>query len=33
MQKSEILCTVMPNKFSAYLLNVNPSNLVYFKNL
>ena len=30
-QKSEVLYTLTPNKFYAYLLNVEPSNLVFFK--
>ena len=30
-QKSEVLCTFTPNKSSAYLLNVEPSNLVFLK--
>ena len=30
-QKSEILYTFNPNKFYAYLLNVEPSNLVFLK--
>ena len=30
-QKSEVLCTFMPNKSNAYLLNVEPSNLVFLK--
>ena len=30
-QKSEILYTFTPNKYYAYLLNVEPSNLVFFK--
>ena len=30
-QKSEILYTFIPNKFCAYLLNVEPSNLVSLK--
>ena len=30
-QKSEVLYTFMPNKSYAYLLNVEPSNLVSFK--
>ena len=32
-QKSEVLYTFMPNKFYAYLLNVEPSNLVSLKTL
>ena len=31
-QKSEILHTFTPNRFYAYLLNVEPSNLVFLKN-
>ena len=30
-QKSEVLYTFTPNKFCAYLLNVEPSNLVFLK--
>ena len=30
-QKSEVLCTFAPNKSYAYLLNVEPSNLVFLK--
>ena len=30
-QKSEVLYTFTPNKYYAYLLNVEPSNLVFFK--
>ena len=30
-QKSEILYFFMPNKFNAYLLNVEQSNLVFLK--
>ena len=30
-QKSEVLYTFSPNKSYAYLLNVEPSNLVFFK--
>ena len=30
-QKSEVLCPFTPNKSSAYLLNVEPSNLVFLK--
>ena len=30
-QKSEVLYTFTPNKPYAYLLNVEPSNLVFFK--
>ena len=30
-QKSDVLYTFMPNKFYAYLLNVEPSNLVFLK--
>ena len=30
-QKSEVLYTFMPNKSYAYLLNVEPSNLVFLK--
>ena len=30
-QKSEVLYTFIPNKSYAYLLNVEPSNLVFFK--
>ena len=30
-QKSEVLRTFTPNKSSAYLLNVEPSNLVFLK--
>ena len=30
-QKSEVLYTFIPNKFYAYLLNVEPSNLVFLK--
>ena len=30
-QKSEVLCSFTPNKFYAYLLNVEPSNLVFLK--
>ena len=30
-QKSEVLCTFTPNKSDAYLLNVEPSNLVFLK--
>ena len=30
-QKSEVLYTLTPNKLYAYLLNVEPSNLVFFK--
>ena len=30
-QKSEVLCTFTPNKSYAYLLNVEPSNLVFLK--
>ena len=30
-QKSEVLYTFMPNKSYAYLLNVDPSNLVFLK--
>ena len=30
-QKSEILCTFNPNKSYAYLLNVEPTNLVFLK--
>ena len=30
-QKSEVLYTFMPNKSHAYLLNVEPSNLVFLK--
>ena len=30
-QKSEALWTFMPNKSSAYLLNVEPSNWVFWK--
>ena len=30
-QKSEVLYTFFPNKFYAYLLNVEPSNLVFLK--
>ena len=30
-QKSEVLYTFTPNKFYAYLLNVEPRNLVFFK--
>ena len=30
-QKSEVLYTFTPNKSCAYLLNVEPSNLVYIK--
>ena len=30
-QNSEILCTFAPNKSYAYLLNVEPSSLVFFK--
>ena len=30
-QKSEVLYASMPNKYYAYLLNVEPSNLVFFK--
>ena len=29
--KSEVLCTFTPNKSYAYLLNVEPSNLVFLK--
>ena len=32
-QKSEVLHTFMPNKSYAYLLNVEPSNIVFFENL
>ena len=32
-QKSEVLYTFMPNKSYAYLLNAEPSNLVFFENL
>ena len=32
-QKSEALYTFTPNKFYAYWLNVEPSNLVVFENL
>ena len=30
-QKSEVLCTFTPNKSYAYLLNFEPSNLVFLK--
>ena len=30
-QKSEVLYTFTPNKFCAYLLNVEPSNLVFLR--
>ena len=30
-QKSEVLYTFTPNKYYAYLLNVEPSNLVFLK--
>ena len=30
-QKFEVLYTFIPNKFYAYLLNVEPSNLVFLK--
>ena len=30
-QKSEVLYTFTPNKFYAYFLNVEPSNLVFLK--
>ena len=30
-QKSEVLCTFTPNESHAYLLNVEPSNLVFLK--
>ena len=30
-QKSEVLYTFLPNKFYAYLLNFEPSNLVFLK--
>ena len=30
-QKSEVLCSSTPNKFYAYLLNVEPSNLGFLK--
>ena len=30
-EKSEALCTVTPNKSCAYLLNVEPTNLVFLK--
>ena len=30
-QKSEVLYTFIPNKSYAYLLNVEPSNLVFLK--
>ena len=30
-QKSEVLYTYTPNKSHAYLLNVEPNNLVFFK--
>ena len=30
-RKSEVLYTITPNKSSAYLLNVEPSNLVFLK--
>ena len=30
-QNSEVLYTFMPNKYFAYLLNVEPSNLVFLK--
>ena len=30
-QKSEVLCTFMPNKSYAYLLNVEPSNSLFLK--
>ena len=30
-QKSDVLYTFIPNKFYAYLLNVEPSNLVFLK--
>ena len=30
-QKSEVLCSFTPNKCYAYLLNVEPSNLVFLK--
>ena len=30
-QKSEVLHTFPPNKYYAYLLNVEPSNLVFLK--
>ena len=30
-QKSEVLYTFSPNKFYAYLLNVEPSNSVFLK--
>ena len=30
-QKSEVLYTFMPNKFYAYLLNIEPSNLVFLQ--
>ena len=32
-KNSELLCTFMPNKSNAYLLNVEPSNLVFSENL
>ena len=31
MQKSEVLYTFAPNKSYAYLLNVEPSNIVFLK--
>ena len=30
-QKFEVLCTSTPNKFYAYLLNVEPSNIMFLK--
>ena len=30
-QNSEVLYTFMPNKYFAYLLNIEPSNLVFLK--
>ena len=30
-QKSEVLCTFTPNRSYAYLLNVEPSNVVFLK--
>ena len=30
-QKSEVLCTFTPNKSYAYLLNIEPSSLVFLK--
>ena len=30
-QKSEVVCAFTPNKSYAYLLNVEPSNLVFLK--